>query len=215
MSALHLTIHSETPEMRKIAKVTEALREGAVILYPTDTGFALGCELSNKEAINRIRRIRDVNYNKSLTFLCRSLSNLAEFAKVSNKAYKTIRGLIPGPYTFILPASKEVPKYAQNPKRKTSGIRVPEHTLAQLLLKDLDRPIISITAKLPGQDYIQDPDELLEAFKNLVDVSVSSDRYDFSGESTIIDMTEDVFTIHREGAGMDKVEEFVKAEESA
>jgi tRNA threonylcarbamoyl adenosine modification protein (Sua5/YciO/YrdC/YwlC family) len=213
MKALQLKIHSETPEMRKIAKVVEALREGAVVLYPTDTGFSLGCELSNKEAITRIRRIRQISLNKSLTFLCRSLSNLAEFAKVSNQAYKTIRGLIPGPYTFILPASRQVPKFAQNPKRKTAGIRVPDNTLAQLLLKELDQPMISITAKRGDEPYIDDPDELVEAFLPMVDVAVSSDSYDFAGESTIIDMTDDVFTIRREGAGMDKVYEYVKIEE--
>jgi tRNA threonylcarbamoyl adenosine modification protein (Sua5/YciO/YrdC/YwlC family) len=199
--------------MRKIAKVVDALRDGAVVLYPTDTGFSLGCELSNKDAITRIRRIRQISLNKSLTFLCRSLSNLAEFAKVSNHAYKTIRGLIPGPYTFILPASREVPKFAQNPKRKTAGIRVPDNVLAQLLLKELDQPMISITAKRGDEPYIDDPEELVDAFLPLVDVAVSSDTYYFKGESTIIDMTEDVFTIRREGAGMHKVLEFVKIEE--
>ncbi len=208
-----LTIHSETPEIRKIKMVADALKEGSVILYPTDTGFSLGCELSNKTAIAKLRAVRRLPESKSLTFLCDSLSNIAEFAKVSNNAYKTIKGLIPGPYTFILPASKHVPKFAQNPKRKTSGIRVPEHDLSQLLLKHLGQPIISISARMEEEDYIQDPEELFDFFAPKVDFAVQSDKYNFVGESTVIDMTTDEFTIKRHGAGIGKVLEFVDFEE--
>lgn len=137
MASEILTIHSKTPEIRKIKMVADTLRNGGVILYPTDTGFTLGCELANKSAIAKLRAIRKLPMSKSLTFLCDSLSNIAEFAKVSNKAYKTIKSLIPGPYTFVLPASKNVPKFAQNPKRKTAGIRVPQNDLSQLLLMNL------------------------------------------------------------------------------
>ncbi len=210
MGALRLNIHSQTPEMRKIRKVVEELKNGAVILYPTDTGFALGCELSNKDAINRIRTIRRISTKKELTFLCHSLSNIAEFAKVNDDAYKTIKTLIPGPYTFILPATKQVPAFAQNPKRKTTGIRVPENTISQLLLKQIDTPIISITAKLEDGTYIEEPEELLDVFSPLVDVAVSTDDYHFLGESTIIDMTDEEFVIVREGAGIEKVYELTE-----
>lgn len=209
MGALELTIHSKTPELRKIDKVVDALRNGAVILYPTDTTMSLGCELSNKEAIERIRLIRRMQPDHSLTFLCRSLSNISEFAQVSNNAYKFIKRMIPGPYTFILPASRNVPKFAQHPKRKTTGIRVPDNVISQLLLKQLDAPIITITAKFPDGQYISDPDELISRFSKLVDVAVKSDSYNFLGESTIIDMTTEEFRLIREGAGAAKAIEFL------
>lgn len=209
MSALILSIHSKTPELRKIAKVVDALRDGAVILYPTDTGFSLGCELSNKEAIHRIRTIRRLPESKSMTFLCGSLSNLSEFAKVSNSAYRTIKRLIPGPFTFILPASKLVPKFAQNPKRNTAGIRIPDNDLSQLLLKDLGQPIISISAKRENGEPFENYDELITAYAPLVDVAVQSDEYSFAGESTIIDMTSDEYSILRKGAEYEKALEFI------
>lgn len=208
MSALILNIHQETPEINKIEKVVSAIRDGAVILYPTDTQFTLGCALSNREAITRLRSIRQLPDSQSLTFLCDSLSNVSEFAKVSDEAYKLIKRLIPGPYTFILPASKLVPKFAQNPKRSTAGIRVPENNLSQALLKSHGFPIIAISAKLPNKD-ITSPDDIIEAFSKLVDIAVSSDSYSFTGESSIIDMTSDKFEVIREGAGMDKLGEFI------
>lgn len=213
MASLVLSIHSQTPEQRKIAKVVEALRDGAVIVYPTDTGFSLGCALSNKEAITKIRNIRRMPLEKSLTFLCDSLSNLSEFAKVENTAYRVINGLIPGPYTFILPASKNVPKFAQNPKRKTAGIRVPDNRLCKALLGELGSPIISITAKKGDDDYIENPDDLIEAFQPIVDIVVGSDSYNFKGNSTIIDMTGEEFSIKRKGAGLKKVQSFLDIEE--
>ena len=205
-----LTIHSETPELRKIRKVVDALKSGAVIIYPTDTGFTLGCELSNKNAIERIRQIRRLEPNKEMTFLCYSLSNIAEFATVSNQAYKTIKRLIPGPYTLILPASRLVPKFAVDTKRKTSGIRVPDNVLSQLLLKELGHPLISISAKSHADEEFYDQEELFRKFSPQVDVAVSSDRYDFVGESTIIDMTSDVFKILRPGAGLEKALEYIE-----
>lgn len=215
MSAVNLTMHYQNPDLRKIYRVVEALRDGAVVLYPTDTGFTLGCELGNKEAIDRIRRIRNLPESKAMTFLCDSLSNIAEFAKVSNIAYKTIKGLIPGPFTFILPATKMVPKFAQEPKRKTTGIRVPENILSQTLIKSMKTPLISISAKHNDlQDHYSDPDAIIEAYKNVVDIVVELDEYHFLGESTVIDMTdEERFSIIRHGAGISKVLEFVDMEE--
>ncbi|MBE2189067.1 MAG: threonylcarbamoyl-AMP synthase [Desulfobulbaceae bacterium] len=209
MSALQLNIHRKNPEANKILKVVDALRDGAVILYPTDTQFTLGCALSNKEAISRLRAIRKLPESQSLTFLCDSLSNVSEFAKVSDDAYKLIKRLVPGPFTFILPASKLVPRFAQNPKRLTAGIRVPENILSQALLKSLEAPIISISAKLPDRAVMSDPNEILEAFSKLVDIAVSSDEYEFAGESTIVDLTGDTYEIIREGAGMQKLKDFL------
>jgi len=199
-----LRIHSETPELRKIRKVCDSIREGAVILYPTDTGFSLGCNLSNKEGVERIRRIRKMNNKKRMTFLCDSLSNIAEFAKVSDSAYRALKRLIPGPYTFILPASRQVPKYAVDAKRKSSGIRVPDNVLSQLLLKELNNPMISISAKFDDGFGYQDPDEVINSFGDFVDIAVISDNYRFVGPSTIFDMTTDDFVLIRKGAGFEK-----------
>jgi len=199
-----LTIHSETPELRKIRKVCDALRDGAVILYPTDTGFSFGCNLANREGVERIRKIRKMNNKKRMTFLCDSLSNIAEFAKVSDSAYRALKRLIPGPYTFILPASRQIPKYAVDTKRKNTGIRVPDNILSQLLLRELNNPMISISAKINDEFGYQDPDEVFDTFGNFVDIAVVSDDYNFVGPSTIFDMTTDHFVLIRRGAGFEK-----------
>ena len=209
MASEIITMHPETPELRKIKRVAEALKDGAVILFPVDTGFSLGCQLSNKEAIRKLRRIRRLSDKKALTFLCHSLSNIAEFAKVSNSAYRILKGLIPGPYTFVLPASRQVPKFAQNPKRKTSGIRVPDNELAQLLLEEVGEPIISITAKKSDDQTFFDPEELFDLLSREVDIAVRLEEYHFAGESTVVDMITDDFSIMREGAGIDEVLEFI------
>lgn len=209
MSALKLNIHRETPEANKIDKVVQGLRDGAVILYPTDTQFTLGCALSNKEAIEKIRKIRQLDDHHSMTFLCNSLSNISEFAKVSNEAYKLVKRLIPGPYTFILPATKNVPKFAQDPKRNTAGLRVPENVLSQALLSAHESPIISVSAKVADRTFGNDIDALIDYFSKLVDIAVYSDIYEFHGESTILDLTTDDFQIAREGAGMIKIRDFL------
>jgi tRNA threonylcarbamoyl adenosine modification protein (Sua5/YciO/YrdC/YwlC family) len=211
MASEVLNIHPVTPQSAKISKVVNALQNGAVILYPTDTGFALGCGLSHKNSIQRIRQIRGIDKDeKLLTFLCHSLSDIAEYAKVNNTAYKMIRHLIPGPYTFILPASKVVPRYAQNPKRNTSGIRVPDSRICRAIIQEQNSPIISISAKMPDGSEALDNNVLIESLKPLVDYVVTCDEYNFTGESTVLDMTSDSeFEIVREGAGMDKVMEHV------
>lgn len=209
MAAEMMTIHWQTPETLKIEKAAKAIKEGAVVLYPTDTGFALGCQLSNKEAITRLRQIRGIKEDKSLTFLCDSLSNISQFAKVSNTAYRTIKALIPGPYTFILPASREVPKFAQNPKRNTAGIRVPDSELTRMLLEAVGEPIISISARFDGDESETpfDPEAAIDHYCKQVDLCIKFDRYDFVGESTVLDMTDgEDFEIIREGAGLQEAQ---------
>ncbi len=200
-----LNIHSETPEMRKVKMAADALKDGAVILYPTDSGFSLGCDLSNKDAIDKIRLIRRLDKDHQLTFLCRDLANISEFAQVNNVAYRTIKSLIPGPYTFILPASKKVPHFAYNPKRSTAGIRVPNNQLVQLLLQDVGNPILAISAKLEG-NIAPTPEEIIDFFGKQVDLTVTSDNYNFEGDSSVIDMTQTDFEIIRRGAGAEKLE---------
>ncbi|TAE25461.1 MAG: threonylcarbamoyl-AMP synthase [Candidatus Kapaibacterium sp.] len=201
-------LHATTPETHKVRKIVEMLRDGAVMLYPTDSGFALGCCLSKKNAIERVRQIRRLPEHKHLSFLCDSLTNISEFAKVSNHAYKIIRRLIPGPFTFILPATKAVPNYALDPKRKTTGIRVPESPIAIAILKELDNPLISITAKRDDQEF-ETVEDLLNALSPLVDIVVTPSEYAFVGESTVIDMTQEEFHLVRRGAGMAEVREHI------
>jgi len=205
MASEVLNIHSETPEMRKVKMAADALKGGAVILYPTDSGFSLGCDLSNKEAIDKIRMIRRLDKDHQLTFLCRDLANISEFAQVDNVAYRTIKSLIPGPFTFILPASKKVPHFAYNTKRSTAGIRVPNHQLVQLLLQDVGNPILAISAKIEGNDNPTN-EEIISFFGKQVDMTVTTDNYNFEGASTVLDLTKPDYEIIRRGASAEKLE---------
>lgn len=204
MTSTVLHVHTYAPERRKICAAASSLRDGAVVLYPTDTGFALGCQLGNRAAIQRIRSLRRLPMEKNLTFLCGSLTKVAEFAVVGNRAYRTIKSLIPGPYTFILPASRMVPRFAQNPKRKTAGIRVPDNGLCQMLLEELGEPLLSISAR-PAEEDSLSHEQLVDSYLHRVDLILRMDEYDFVGQSTIIDMTTERFTVLREGAGMDRL----------
>ncbi|MBL7999753.1 MAG: threonylcarbamoyl-AMP synthase [Candidatus Kapabacteria bacterium] len=204
-----IPIHPVTPEERNISIIRQRLLAGDVMLYPTDTGMALGCTLRNKQAIERIRRIRSMPMWKSMTFLCKDISNIAEFAKVSNPAYRLIKRLIPGPYTFILPATKAVPAYAHDEKRKTVGIRVPDAIVPQAILEAIGEPLISITAKDSNENEFATPEAAIEALGSMVDVTVTLERFSwmndepFAGMSTIINATTDEFSILREGAGIE------------
>jgi len=202
-------LHSNNPEVREVNMIVNKLRNGEVMLYPTDTGFTLGCQLGNKTAIEKLRWIRKLSDKKALTFLCNDLSNISEYANVSNLAYRTIRRLIPGPYTFILPATKLLPRLAMHPTRKTAGIRVPACNISQAIISAMEEPIISISAKIDTEneeDFLYlDPEDIIEKFYNLVDVVVASDNYNFKGESTVIDMVSDNFRIVREGANLEEV----------
>jgi tRNA threonylcarbamoyl adenosine modification protein (Sua5/YciO/YrdC/YwlC family) len=206
-------LHSSNPEERKIRTIVESLHNGAVMLYPTDTGFTLGCELGNKSAIEKLRRTRKISDKKALTFLCHDLSNISEYAIVSNLAYKTIKRLIPGPYTFVLSATREVPRLAMHPTRKTTGIRVPDCIISQAIIKEMNSPIISISAKIENNESIDfeylSPDDIIDIFRKLVDIVVTSDDYDFQGESTVIDMVTDDFQIIREGAGIEELQSII------
>lgn len=207
MQQLVIPVHPQTPELRNIEIIVQQLRKGAVMLYPTDTGMALGCMLNNKNGIEQIRRIRNMPSNQSMTFLCESVSNIAEYAKVSNSAFRFIKRLIPGPYTLILPATKAVPHYAHDPKRNTVGIRVPNATIANAILGALGEPLISITAKDANNNEFSTVEQAVESIGTNVNLIVILQKFSwmtddfFTGESTIIDMTTDNFTVLRAGAG--------------
>ena len=200
-------IHPKTPQSREIAAVCEELRRGAIMLYPTDTVYAIGCDLSSKNAIKRVRQLKQLSNDKPLTFLCASLSNVADYAHVSDPAFKLIKHLIPGPYTFLLPATKAVPKLVVNPKRKTTGIRVPKDPICHALIETLGNPVISTSASPIVRNSTEDDIEtlskveLFERMEKLVDVIIDSD-IDLSYQvSTILDLTSPAPRVTRQGQG--------------
>ncbi|WP_310428746.1 L-threonylcarbamoyladenylate synthase [Chamaesiphon sp. VAR_48_metabat_135_sub] len=203
-------IHPQTPQIRKIDEIVAALKDGAVMLYPTDTVYAIGCDLKSKTAVDRVRQIKRMSNDKPLTFLCQSLSNISEYAVVSDAAYRLMKHLIPGTYTFILPATKLVPKIVQDPKRKTTGIRVPKHSLCQILLENLGNPIISASAHVRDDDGYQptlgiEKARLFDHLDKLVDIIIDNGSESSMEGSTILDMTNDPPEVLREGLGYAEV----------
>lgn len=207
-------IHPDNPQTRIVEQVVAELRAGAVMLYPSDTVYAIGCDINDKSAVERVRRIKQLSNDKPLTFLCPSLSQVATYAVVSDTAYRIMKHLIPGPYTFLLPATKLVPRLVQNPKRKTTGIRVPKHTTSLALLKALDNPIISTSAHLTpaepdeisllaAQSNISSA-ELFDSLDKLVDVIIDDGSEPDNRVSTIIDLTDDEPAIARRGLGWEQ-----------
>lgn len=207
-------LHPETPQERRLEEITRMLRDGAVMLYPTDTVYAIGCDLFAKEAIARVRKIKSLSNDKPLTFLCSSLSNISEYAVVSDPAYRLMRRLIPGPYTFLLPTTKLVPKLVMNPKRKTTGIRVPDQEICQGLLKSLGNPIISTSAHLSEDDFDDDGNfstvgietaKLFDSLDKQVDIIIDDGLAPGFEVSTIIDFSGDEPEIVRRGLGWDNL----------
>ena len=207
-------LNQNNPQQRTINQIVTALQKGAVMLYPTDTVYAIGCDLKVKSAVEKVRRIKQMSNDKPLTFLCSSLSNIAEYATVSDRAYRIMKHLIPGPYTFLLPATKQVPKLVMSPKRKTTGIRVPEHTLCQELLNTLGNPVVSTSAHLPDDDgeyptINLEKAYLFDALENQVDLIIDNQVDPGFNVSTILDFTTDEPEVVRQGLGWQEVENWL------
>ena len=200
-------IHPKNPQLRELDAIRSALRQGAVMLYPTDTVYAIGCDLTAKSAIKRVRQLKQISNDKPLTFLCSSLSNVASFARVSDPAYRIIKHLIPGPYTFLLPATKSVPRLVMNPKRRTTGIRVPDSPLCLALIEALGNPVISTSALSFIRNSTEDDTEalskadLFDRMDKQVDVIVDSDSELRYQVSTILDLTGSEPQVVRQGRG--------------
>jgi tRNA threonylcarbamoyl adenosine modification protein (Sua5/YciO/YrdC/YwlC family) len=191
-------INPDHPEPRKIARAVELLEKGEIIGYPTDTVYGLGCDLMNKQAIERIYLIKGMRKDKNLAFICPDLSDIARYAVVENHTYRVLKRFLPGPYTFILPATREVPKYVHL-KQKTVGIRVPNHPVPVALVRALGRPLISTTAAPSGQDPIIDPWEIDERFPGLgmvLDAGTCG-----AVPTTVVDLSQGDIQIVRQGAG--------------
>lgn len=205
-------LHPANPESRKISAIVEALRGGSIALYPTDTVYAIGCDLNHRGAVQRVRQLKQLANDKPLTFLCHSLSNIADYAVVSDSAYRLIRRLIPGPFTFLLPATKLVPRLVMNPKRHTTGIRVPNHSICLALMEALGNPIISTSALslvAPATTAAtMDKAQLFDALENLVDIIVDDDQPLSYQVSTILDMVQDQPLILRQGRNWQLAQEW-------
>ncbi|MEO0988712.1 MAG: L-threonylcarbamoyladenylate synthase [Cyanobacteria bacterium J06639_14] len=201
-------VHPHNPQRRKVEAIRDALKQGAVMLYPTDTVYAIGCDLTVKSAVQRVRQLKQMTNAKPLTFLCSSLSNIAEYAWVSDPAYRTIRRLIPGPYTFLLPATKLVPRLVMSPKRRTTGIRVPDYPICLALIEALKNPIVS-TSALSLLDKNNSPVPKAVLFDHVgprVDLIIDNGTEMGYGLSTIVDLTDsDYPTIERQGLDWEKV----------
>lgn len=195
----YFELHQETPQIRYINKVVDKLKEGGVIIYPTDTVYGIGCDIFNKDALERIFAIKNDNNSKLFSFVCSDLKDISKYAKVSDYAYKTMRRLLPGPYTFILPAAKQVPKKLWS-KRKTVGIRVPNNSVTLKLVELLGNPIISTSTTNRKGEVLYDPFEIRNIFNSQVDIMISVGS--LSGNpSSVIDLSEDEPEVVREGAG--------------
>lgn len=209
--AERVKLHPETPHVKRIFEIADMIKQGDVILFPTDSQYAIGCDYKNKKGIDRIREIRQLDKNDHLTILCDSLSGISKFAHISDHNFKLIKRLIPGPYTFILPATKEVPKLLVHPKKKTVGIRVPDYPIAQGLVREVGHPMLAITAKKPEMEeealntYEREP--FLREFEKQVDIIIDNQQELPSRGTSILDMTDDNTKLLREGLGMDALEE--------
>ena len=192
-------IHPDNPQARLINQAVALLREGAVVVYPTDSGYAMGCMLGDKHAMDRIVRIRQLDPEHNFTLVCRDLSEISLYAQVSNSAFRLIKNNTPGAYTFILKATKEVPRRLMTPKRKTIGLRVPDNNIAQALLEALGEPLMSTSLILPGNDFTEsDPEEIRDHLEHQVALIING-GYLGQQPTTVIDLTEDAPVIVREG----------------
>ncbi|MBU1488932.1 MAG: threonylcarbamoyl-AMP synthase [Gammaproteobacteria bacterium] len=194
-------VHPENPQLRLIKQAVELIRGGAVVVYPTDSSYALGCHIGDKGAVDRIRRLRQLDDKHNFTLVCRDLSQLSTFAKVDTAAFRLLKTHTPGPYTFILNATREVPRMLLHPKRRTLGLRVPEHPIAQALLEELGEPLMSVSLILPGETLpMSDPYEMRQLLERQVDLIIDGG---FGGveASTVVSLLEDEPEVIRIGCG--------------
>jgi len=196
-----IEIHPANPQPRLVASAVQAIRSGALIAYPTDSCYALGCHIGDKRAMDRIRRIRRTDKDHNFTLVCSDLSEISLYARVDNWAYRMVRNLTPGPYTFILPATREVPKRLQHPKRRTIGLRVPDHKLVKAMLENLGEPIMSSTLSLPGDDMpLTDAAEIEARIGHEIDVIIDSGPVGVE-PTTVIDLSHGTAEVLRKGRG--------------
>ena len=199
--AQYFVIHPQNPQARLVHQAVEILREGGIVAYPTDSSYALGCMLGNKEAQQRIRAIRAVDEGHHFTLICRDLAELATYAQVDNSQFRLIKANTPGPYTFILKATREVPRRLQHPRRSTIGLRVPDHAVTQAMLAELDQPLLSMTLLLADEiEPLNEAWEIRERLEHQLDLVIDAGACP-AQPTTVIDLTGDAPQLVRQGAG--------------
>jgi len=199
--AQYFSIHPDNPQPRLIRQAVEVLRAGGVIAFPTDSSYALGCQLGNKEAQERIRAIRQVGDSKNFTLMCRNLAELATYARVDNSQFRLLKANTPGSYTFILQASREVPRRLQHPKRSTIGLRVPDHAVTLALLEELNEPLLSMTLTLPGEEEpLNQAWDIRERLERLIELVIDAGACD-AQPTTVVDLSGDTPVVTRRGKG--------------
>jgi tRNA threonylcarbamoyl adenosine modification protein (Sua5/YciO/YrdC/YwlC family) len=197
----YFTLHPINPQLRLIHRTVDILRAGGVVVYPTDSCYALGCLVGDKDAMERIRRIRAAGKDHNFTLVCRDLSEIATYARVDNPTFRLLKACTPGPYTFILPATREVPRRLQHPKRKTIGIRVPDHAVPHALLTELGEPLMSSTLILPGDDApLTDPEEMRTRLEHQVELVMDGGPCGLE-PTTVVDLSGEVPKVLRAGRG--------------
>lgn len=199
----YLEIHPDNPQRRFITQSVDIIRKGGVIVYPTDSSYALGCHLGDKDALMRLRRIRQIDEKHNLTLVCRDLSEIATYAKIENSDYRLLKSLTPGPYTFILPATSEVPRRLMHPKRRHIGIRVMDHPIVNALLDELGQPLMSCTLVMPGATLpVTDVSEVREKLEKHVELIIDGGHCGIE-PTTVIRMTDGAPEVRRDGKGKD------------
>ena len=197
----YFEIHPDNPQARLIKQAVDIINNGGVVIYPTDSSYAIGCHLGDKKAMDKIRMIRQLDKDHNFTLVCRDLSEISHYAQVDNMNYRLMKTLTPGPYTFILPATREVPKRLLNPKRKTIGIRVPDNAVCSALLEELDQPLMSSTLSLPNEEYpLTDPHQIRLQLEGVVDLIIDG-GYCGHEPTTVVNLVEDKPEILRQGLG--------------
>jgi len=199
--AQFFSIHTQTPHLRLIKQAVAIVRNGGIIVYPTDSCYALGCHVGDKDAMSRIRTIRQVDDHHHFTLVCRDLAEISTYAKVDNSQYRLLKATTPGSYTFILQATREVPRRMQHPKRNTIGLRIPDHPVVLALLAELDEPLLSSTLILPGDELpLNDAEEIRERLEHQVELVMDAGSCGID-MTTVIDLTTDVPALIRQGKG--------------
>lgn len=199
--ARYVDVHPDNPQARTIGQVVEALRDDALIAYPTDSGYALGCQLGNRDGRDRILKIRDLDDRHHFTLMCSSFAQLGQFVHLDNAAFRAIKAATPGPYTFILPATGEVPKRLMHAKKKTVGVRIPDHVLVQTLLAELGEPMLTSTLILPGETEARTMGwDIKEELDHLVDIVIEAGET-IAEPTTVVDWSEGAPEVLRVGAG--------------
>ena len=194
-------IHPENPQARLVKQAVEIIRGGGLVVYPTDCAYALGCHLGDKRAVDRIRQIRRLDDKHNFTLVCRDLSDVATYAKVDNSQYRMLKAHTPGAYTFVLRATSEVPRRLLHPKRRTIGLRIPQHPTTEALLAELGEPMMSTSLILPGEEYPPtDPYDIRQTLEHAVDLIIDG-GYCGMEATTIVNLTDDVPAVVRHGAG--------------